>query len=435
MTDYRATERECPADHDVLVEAALASRPLSPLGLLCLLSAAACLTPLSWLMLGPLLVVLAQAFQTSVAMTGQLVAVTAIPWGITAPLAGPISDTYGRRPMLLLGMLLMAVGMLGAGLAWTYGALLAFRLLTGVGGALILPNATAIVADVFPPAARGKPMGWLVSASGVGAAVGVPGVACLLAVGGWRLPFGVLGLAMLVVWGLFWVWLPPGPRQPGHALAFGSHYREVGTQAPFWYVLAANALQQMVFMGMFSYLAAHLMQTYHLQAGDTALPLALAGGGVIAGGFLGGRVADHPRRVAWFALTCLGGGLLAALVFVARVSPWAVVALACGAAGLLRISTAVTPVLVMEWAGRSRTTATGVFAMSNQIGGFGGPALGGFGLALGGFPLVGLLWLGVGIIGAVVIRLKVQDSAAFLTQRALRQGPRAPKQVDDNHTV
>ena len=71
MTDHRATERECPADHDALVEAALASRPLSSPGLLCLLSAAAFLTPLSWLMVGPLLVVLAQAFQTSVAMMGQ----------------------------------------------------------------------------------------------------------------------------------------------------------------------------------------------------------------------------------------------------------------------------------------------------------------------------------------------------------------------------
>jgi len=105
--------------------------------------------------------------------------------------------------MLLLGMLLMAVGMLGAGLAWTYGALLACRLLTGIGGALLLPNATAIVADVFPPAARRQPLGWLVSASGVGAVVGVPGVACVLAVGGWRLPCGVLGLAMRGVWGLF----------------------------------------------------------------------------------------------------------------------------------------------------------------------------------------------------------------------------------------
>ena len=125
--------------------------------------------------------------------------------------------------------------------------------------------------------------------------------------------------------------VPTRPQQPGQALAFFAHYREVGAEVMFWYVLAVNALQQMVFVGMFSYLAAHLMQTYHLLAGDTALPLALAGSGVIVGGFLGGRAADHPRRVAWFALSCLGGGLLAALVFVTYVSPWTTVALACGA--------------------------------------------------------------------------------------------------------
>jgi DHA1 family inner membrane transport protein len=328
--------------------------------------------------------------------------------------------------MLLTGLLLMVVGMLGSILAWNYGSLLAFRLLTGAGAALVPLNCIALLADVFPPAERGKAMGWLVSDTGVGTAGGVPLVAYLLEVGGWRLPFYVMGGASLGVWLLFWGWVPQRPRQSGHSLAFFSHYREVGAQATFWYVLAVNALQQMVFVGMFSYLAAHLMQTYHLPAGDTAFPLALAGGGVIVGGFLGGRVADHPRRVAWFTLSCLGGGLLAALVFVTSVSPWVTVALACGAAGCVRISSAVTPTLLMEWAGRSRTTATGLFAVSNQLGGFGGPAGGGFVLALGGFPMVGLLWLGVSVIAAVIIRLKVQDSAAFLAQMALRQGHMAP---------
>ncbi|HEY7490769.1 MAG TPA: MFS transporter, partial [Candidatus Tectomicrobia bacterium] len=309
----------------------MAARQASPTVLLLLCSAASFLTLVSVLMLGPLLVALAHEFQTSVAIVGQLAAATAITWGITAPLAAPISDTYGRRLMLLTGLLLMVVGMLGSILAWNYGSLLAFRLLTGAGAALVPLNCIALLADVFPPAERGKAMGWLVSDTGVGTAGGVPLVAYLLEVGGWRLPFYVMGGASLGVWLLFWGWVPQRPRQSGHSLAFFSHYREVGAQATFWYVLAVNALQQMVFVGMFSYLAAHLMQTYHLPAGDTAFPLALAGGGVIVGGFLGGRVADHPRRVAWFTLSCLGGGLLAALVFVTSVSPWVTVALACGA--------------------------------------------------------------------------------------------------------
>ena len=46
-------------------------------------------------------------------------------------------------------------------------------------------------------------------------------------------------------------------------------------------------------------------------------------------------------------------------------------------------------------------------------------------LALGGFPRVGLFCLGVSVIAAMVIRLKVRDSAAFLEQLALRKGATA----------
>jgi predicted MFS family arabinose efflux permease len=397
----------------------------SPTVLLILLCAPVFLTSLSVLMLGPLLVSLAQEFKTSVAIVGQLAAATAITWGIIAPLAGPVSDTYGRRRMLLTGLLLTALGILGSVLAWDYGALLVFRLLTGVGAAMVPPNSFAAIADIFPPTGRGKAMGWLVSATGVSAAVGVPLAAFLLDAGGWRLPFYVIGTACLVVWILLWIWFPRSQQQPGQPLAFFSHYREVSADVMFWYVLAANAFQQMVFFGMFGYLAAYLTQTYQMLAGDTALPLILAGVGVIVGGFLGGRVADHRRRLALFAMSCWGSGLLAALVFTTQVSPWATVALACGAAALARISLAVTPILLLELAGSSRTTATGLFAVSNQMGAFGGSAIGGLMLALGGFSRVGLFCLGVSVIAAVVIRLKVRDSTAFLAQMALRQGTTA----------
>ena len=129
--------------------------------------------------------------------------------------------------------------------------------------------------------------------------------------------------------------------------------------------------------------------------------------------------------LVWYALSCVGSGLLAALVFTTRVSPWATAALACGAAALASPSLTVTPMLLMEVAGSSRTTATGLCAVSNPLGAFGGPALGGVLLALGGFPLVGLFCLGVSVLAAVVIRLKVRDSAEFLAQYARRKGTTA----------
>jgi predicted MFS family arabinose efflux permease len=364
-----------------------------------------------WLMLGPLLVELATVFHTSVAVTGQLTAATAITWALTAFLAGPVSDTYGRRRMLLTGLMLMALGTLSSAFAWNYGVLFVCRCLTGVGAAMIPPNCLATVADVFPPDQHGKAMGWLISASGLGTAFGIPLVALLADLGGWRLPFYVLGGLLLILWGLLWVWFPSSLRQPGHVVSFVAHFRTVGVTAVFWWVLAANCLQVMAFMGMSSYLAPYLMRTYQMSAGETALPLTIAGLGVIAGSLIGGRVAGQAYRLAVVASAFLGGGLGAALVFTTNFSPWATVVLAFGVAGLLPLSWPVTAVLLTELAGQSRATATGLFAVSNQLGAVGGASLGGVMLSLASFPLVGLFCLATAATAAVVIHSKVQKAA------------------------
>jgi DHA1 family multidrug resistance protein-like MFS transporter len=199
--------------------------------LLVFLAAAIFLAMTVALMLGPLLVELANEFRTSVAVTGQLAAATAITWALTAFLAGPVSDTYGRRLMMLLGLMLMTLGTLSSALAWNYGVLLACRSVTGVGAAMIPPNSLATVADIFPPEQRGKAMGWLISATGLGTAFGIPMVALLSDVGGWRLPFSVLGMLLLILWVLLWVWFPSSQR--GHSLTFVAHLRKVGANMGF----------------------------------------------------------------------------------------------------------------------------------------------------------------------------------------------------------
>ena len=95
----------------------------SPPVIVVLLAAAIFLNMTSAMMLGPLLVELSQAFHTTVALTGQLAAASAITWALTAYLAGPLSDMYGRRLMMLVGLMLIIVGTFSSALAWSYGAL------------------------------------------------------------------------------------------------------------------------------------------------------------------------------------------------------------------------------------------------------------------------------------------------------------------------
>jgi len=169
----------------------------------------------------------------------------------------------------------------------------------------------------------------------------------------------------------------------------------------------------MTLLGMFSYLVPYLMRTYRLSAGDTALPLTVAGLGGIAGSLIGGRVASQASRLAVVAIACIGGGLGAALVFTMDLSPWATMLLACGVAGLLSVSWTVIAVVLMEVAGQSQATATGLLTVSNQLGAVGGASLGGVVLSLGSFPVVGLFCLATAATAAVVIRCKVQKAAEF----------------------
>ena len=196
-------------------------------GLVILLSAALCLVRTVFMMMGPLLVALAAAFDTSLAATGQLAAAIGISWGITAPLVGPVSDIYGRRRVGLTGLMLMAAGILGSVLAWNYLALLICRLLTGVGAAMIPPNSMATIADHFSPAERGPPMSILISASFFGVVIGTPLVAFLVAMGGWRLPFYVVGGLLVAVWACNGTGFHRATRKPGRRLALSRTLRKL----------------------------------------------------------------------------------------------------------------------------------------------------------------------------------------------------------------
>jgi predicted MFS family arabinose efflux permease len=387
----------------------MVERRMPPNILLIFLSAAVFLAFTVALMLSPLLVDLAKEFRTSVAMTGQLISAMAFTWAMTALIAGPLSDIYGRRSIILMGLALMVIGTMSSALAWNFVSLLVFRFLTGIGAAMIPPNCYATVADIFPPERRGKALGWIMSALGLGTAFGIPAVALLTDIGGWRLPFYLIGVLLILLWGIFWVWFPGSQPRPGKRATFFSHFRELGSKEKFWYALTANGLQVMAFIGLFGYLAVYLIQVYLLSTGDTALPLTLAGIGVIAGAIIGGRVAVHRQRLVLLSICFMIGGLVAPLVFTIHISLWITVTLSFCFAVLLTMSWPVMALLLTEMGGRSRATAAGLFATSNQLGMVLGTSIGGLMLYLGSFPLVGLFCFATAATSAILLRYKARE--------------------------
>jgi DHA1 family tetracycline resistance protein-like MFS transporter len=120
-----------------------------------------------------------------------------------SPTLGALSDSYGRRPILLIGFCGLAFNFIATGLATTLGMLIAVRL---VGGAMQgnIAVANAYVADITPPMERAKRFGMLGAMFGVGFILG-PVMGGLLGAISLHLPFYVAGsLALLnLLYGYF----------------------------------------------------------------------------------------------------------------------------------------------------------------------------------------------------------------------------------------
>lgn len=131
-------------------------------------------------------------------VTAYLVASTAI-----MPIAGKLSDVYGRKGFLLGGILWFTLASLLCGLSNSMGQLITCRALQGLGAGTMTCAASTLIADLFPPSQRGKVIGILVPISAVSSVMG-PVLGGLLTDGpGWRyvfyvnLPIGLLGVAVL----------------------------------------------------------------------------------------------------------------------------------------------------------------------------------------------------------------------------------------------
>lgn len=131
--------------------------------------------------------------------SGYLLAVT-----VTLPVYGKLSDTFGRKPVLVAGIILFLTGSLLCAAAWNMAALIAFRVVQGLGGGALQGTVQTIAADLYPLKDRPKIQAKLSTVWATSAVAG-PAVGGLLAAyADWRwiflinLPVGAVALRLVV---------------------------------------------------------------------------------------------------------------------------------------------------------------------------------------------------------------------------------------------
>jgi EmrB/QacA subfamily drug resistance transporter len=119
------------------------------------------------------------------------------------PIYGKLSDMYGRKPMLVLGISVFLVGSALSGLSQTMWQLIAFRAIQGLGAGALFPISLAVIGDLFTPAERGKYQGLFGAVFGIAFLVGPAIGGFLTEHVGWHwiffvnVPVGVVSLYLI----------------------------------------------------------------------------------------------------------------------------------------------------------------------------------------------------------------------------------------------
>lgn len=349
--------------------------------------------------------------------SGYLLAVT-----VTLPVYGKLSDTFGRKPVLLFGIALFLVGSLLCATAWNMAALIAFRIVQGLGGGALQSTVQTLAADLYPlkdrPRIQARMTTVWASSSLLGPALG----GLLAAYAGWRWTFlinvpaaglalwltarhlvepvrspgrrgpvdwagalcvfacGAVLLFALVQGGVAWPWLSaPSLALLGTSAALATLVVHVERRAqepilPGWVwrrrTIAAVNLA-MAAVGLLMVAPMVFMPTY----AQSVLGLGPVGAGILTGLMtltwpLSAAFCQHLyRRIGFRDTAALGIALAAVILFAFTLlphpaRPWqpALVMLLLGAAlGLFQLPLVVGVQSTVGWAERGTTTASVLF--------------------------------------------------------------------------
>ena len=364
----------------------------------------------STLVLPPLLVPIADHLDVSVAVAGQIATVTFAAWAVSVILCGPLSDSLGRRPMALLGLLLLAGSTIATAFAPNIEIMLAIRILTGLGGGMVPPNSVAAVSEVISPEKRAQAVGGLMAINIFGLSITVPLLALLAEWLGWQVTVVAAGLALTLALVLNWIWFPQDSGGRVRDFSFISRYRQLLSLGFFRAAVFVMVNQRIAYWVMVSYLAAFLIKRYGLSVGAMAIPLACSAAGQVIGSYSAGLIATRKERAAMVAATTLVGGICGLVFFSIPVDYWIAVALAAVGTGLLGVTFPTLVAISAEFSGSSRATGIGLIGVGNQSGGAAGAALAGALLASVGYGAVGYLCVGVAVVSAVVAMLFMRQT-------------------------
>jgi DHA1 family bicyclomycin/chloramphenicol resistance-like MFS transporter len=228
---------------------------------------------------------------------------------------GTFGDRYGRRPALLVGLLLFLAGSMISAFAWSFPALLAGRVLQSVGAGCGITLARAIARDVYGPAVLVKAIAYLTMFYALGALV-APGVGgILIDYAGWRSIFLLVSAIALCITLLAFFVVPETGRPLRSSDSSGglANFLELFRFPHFCALVIHTGCSSGVFLIVATASSSLMKEALHRSATEFGLYFALVPLGFVIGTIISSRVGN---RAPVERMILIGGSLGVAAVAV-----------------------------------------------------------------------------------------------------------------------
>ena len=178
--------------------------------ILAILSLTALVTSFSESMLVPALPVLQADFHTTEAVIAWVPGIYLLFGSLATPSFGKLGDTYGKKKLLLIAIVLYTIAVIGNGFAWSVESLLVFRAIQGIGLAMF-PLAFAIIRDEFQHEKVATATGFVSAMFAVGSTIGLVGGGWITQTFSWQTNYYLLAPVAAIVTALIAWRVPESP--------------------------------------------------------------------------------------------------------------------------------------------------------------------------------------------------------------------------------
>jgi len=208
---------------------------------------------------------------------------------------GPVSDRYGRKPVVVFACMLFAIAGIGCAFARSLPTLLVWRVVQGAGAGASMTITLAIVRDLFEGQAARTRLSYVSIATMVVPTIAPSAGAALLALGGWRVIHAVLGgIGLLLLLAMLIGFTESARLDPANRLVPSviarNYLRVLMNPLCLGYILINAA----AFGALFAYVSGSslfLINVVGLRPGQFGVVFAATSLGIMAGAFLNGRLS------------------------------------------------------------------------------------------------------------------------------------------------